>query len=168
MHDCCHCIYFALPSSYHPHEMTLNLPCESSLWQANTAAEWYSILQHPSLDGSSQASRLTGVSIPKMVAYLSEMRTIPTAVPLSAIAHFVLIHIFLKQLFQHCVSGRLTMSDSVAEGDETDSELLALQLTMHNWLHNWKNCRDSQTEVGSSEPPFIKNCLYCFIQTWYE
>lgn len=168
MHDCCHCIYFGLPASYHPHEVTLNLPCESSLWNANTAAEWYTILQHPSLDGSSQASRLTGISLLEMVVYLSEMRTTSTPVPLGAFAHFVLIHIFLKQLFQHCVDGRPTMLGSIADGDETSSEVFALQFAMHNWLHNWKNCWDSQIEAGSSDPPFIINCSYYCIQTWYE
>ncbi|EKM80781.1 hypothetical protein AGABI1DRAFT_71303 [Agaricus bisporus var. burnettii JB137-S8] len=159
MQDCCHRIYFSLPSSYHPHEMTLNLPCESFLWQATTAAEWYDILQRPSPYGSTQASRLTGVSTPKMVAYLSEMRTIPAAVPLSDIAHFVLIHIFLKQLFEHCMREKLTVSDPAVEGEEMDLELLTLQLAMHNWLQNWKASRDSQTETRSSEPPMIQNLL---------
>lgn len=165
MQDCCHRIYFSLPSSYHPHEMTLNLPCESFLWQATTAADWYDILQRPSPYGSTQASRLTGVSTPKMVAYLSEMRTIPAAVPLSDIAHFVLIHILLKQLFEHCMEEKLTVSDPAVEGEEMDLELLTLQLAMHNWLQNWKASRNSQTEAGSSEPPMIQNCLYFSTQT---
>ncbi|XP_006460902.1 hypothetical protein AGABI2DRAFT_204206 [Agaricus bisporus var. bisporus H97] len=159
MQDCCHRIYFSLPSSYHPHEMTLNLPCESFLWQATTAADWYDILQRPSPYGSTQASRLTGVSTPKMVAYLSEMRTIPAAVPLSDIAHFVLIHIFLKQLFEYCMREKPTVSDPAVEGEEMDLELLTLQLAMHNWLQNWKASRDSQTETRSSEPPMIQNLL---------
>lgn len=163
MHDCCHCIYFALPSSYHPQEVTLNLPCENALWQANTAAEWYMVLQRSSPYGTTQASRLTGMSIPKMVAYISETRAIPTAVPLNAFAHFVLIHITLKQLFQYCVGGKPTKPKPVAGDDEMDPEMFKLQFAMHNWFQNWRNSPDSRIEAGSGEPPFIQNRMYQLI-----
>ncbi|KAF5351903.1 hypothetical protein D9756_007476 [Leucocoprinus leucothites] len=158
MHDCCHCIYFALPSSYHPQEVTLNLPCENALWQATTAADWYLVLQRSSPYGTTQSSRLTGMSIPKMVAYLSETRTIPSEAPLSAFAHFVLVHITLKQLFQYCVLGK-PPKKTIGGSDEMDPQMFKLQFAMHNWLHNWKNSPDSRIEKGSSEPPFIQNLV---------
>lgn len=161
MHDCCHCIYFALPSSYHPQEVTLCLPCEDELWQATTAADWYAVLQRSSPYGTTQSSRLTGMSIPKMAAYLSETRTIPTAVPVSAFGHFVLIHITLKHLFQYCVEGKPANVNAVGGGDDAmDPEMYKLQFAMHNWLHNWKHSPDSRIETGPGEPPFIQNCVF--------
>lgn len=157
MHDCCHCIYFALPSSYHSQEVTLGLPCENDLWQADTAADWYTVLQRPSPYGTTQASRLAGMCIPKMMAYLSETRTIPAAIPQSAFAHFVLIHIILKQLFLYCVGGKPPGAKPGA-ADEMDPEMFKLQFSLHNWLQNWRNSPDSRTEAGPGEPPFIQNC----------
>ncbi|KAF9453936.1 hypothetical protein P691DRAFT_811707 [Macrolepiota fuliginosa MF-IS2] len=159
MHDCCHCIYFALPSSYHSQEVTLGLPCENALWQASTAAEWYMVLQRPSPYGTTQASRLTGMCIPKIVAYLSETRTTPAAIPQSDFAHFVLIHIILKQLFEYCVGGKPLNVKFGAPGDEMDPEMYKLQFAFHNWLRNWRSSPDSQADTGSSEPPFIRNLL---------
>jgi hypothetical protein len=164
MHDCCHCIYFALPSSYHPRDVTLYLPCENELWQATSAADWYAVLQRSSPYGTTQSSRLTGMSIPKMVAYLSETRSIQTAVPVSAFGHFVLIHITLKHLFQYCVGGKPEKPNTTgADDDEMDPEMLKLQFAMHNWLNNWKNSPDSRLETGSGEPPFIQNCMFLIL-----
>ncbi|KXN90128.1 Zinc finger protein klf1 [Leucoagaricus sp. SymC.cos] len=159
MHDCCHCIYFALPSSYHPQEVILNLPCEDALWQATSAADWYMVLQRSSPYGTTQSSRLTGMNIPKMVAYLSETRTIPTAVPLNAMAHFVLIHITLKQLFQYCVGGKPPRAKTIGGDDEMDPQMFKLQFALHNWLHNWKHSPDSRIETGTGEPPFVQNLV---------
>ncbi len=158
MHDCCHCIFFALPSSYHATEIILNLPCESALWQASTANDWYRVIQRSSPYGTTQASRLTGMNIPKMMAYLGETRTIPTAVPLSAFAHFTLIHIIMRQLFQYLAGGKAPKPKEVSEDGDMDPEMFKLQFSLHNWLQNWKNSPDSRAEPGSGEPPFIQNC----------
>lgn len=158
MHDCCHCIYFALPTSYHPQEVILNLPCENALWQATNATDWYQVLRRSSPYGTTQSSRLTGMSIPKMVAYLSEPRVIPTSVPLSSFAHFVLVHIILKQLFQYCVGGKVPKPKIGVNDDEMDPQMFKHQFALHNWLNNWKNSPDSRIERGTNEPPFIQNC----------
>lgn len=160
MHDCCHCIFFTLPPSYHAEEVTLNLPCETALWQACTATDWYNVIQRSSPYGTTQASRLTGVSAPKMVEYLTETRAIPTAVPLSAFAHFALIHIILKRLFQYLAGGKAPRPKEGTEDGDMDPEMFRLQFSLHNWLQNWKNSPDSRVEAGSGEPPFIHNCKF--------
>lgn len=157
MHDCCHSIYFALPSSYHPSEIELNLPCEDALWQAGSSPDWFRVLQTASPYGSSK-SRLTGISMPRSLASLSGAQSLTPYIPLNPFSHFILVHAILRHLFITCVEGRITKStaDGNAGNDETvRQEIYSLQYALHNWLQNWMN--SPERPQGNDEPSFVDN-----------
>ncbi|KAG6920065.1 hypothetical protein DXG01_010133 [Tephrocybe rancida] len=162
LHDCCHSIYFALPSSYHPSEIELNLPCEDALWRATTAAEWYMVLQEPSPYGSSK-SRLTGIGMLQTLGTLSETRLLEAHTPINPFSHFILIHAMLRHLFVTCVEGRLPKGDvaaTVSTNDVVNQEIYRLQYALHNWLQSWLNAPElPKVNDVNEEPPFIYNAL---------
>lgn len=164
MHDCCHSIYFALPPSYHPSEIELNLPCDGSLWQAATSAEWFVALQAPSPYGDSN-SRLIGMSMSRCLSKLSETRLAATHIPLNPFAHFILIHAILRHLFVTCVEGRLSKAaGGVGDSDTVTREIYGLQYALHNWLQNWLNSPElPKTPEPNEEPPFINNCAWYWL-----
>ncbi|KAG6861676.1 hypothetical protein C0995_013245 [Termitomyces sp. Mi166 len=162
LHDCCHSIYFALPSSYHPSEIELNLPCEDALWRANTAADWITVLQTPSSYGTFK-SRLTGVGMLQTLGALSETRLLEVHIPINPFSHFILIHAMLRHLFVTCVEGRLPKGDvaaTVNTNDAVNQEIYRLQYALHNWLQNWLNAPElPKVNDVNEEPPFIYNAL---------
>ncbi|KAL0956223.1 hypothetical protein HGRIS_002379 [Hohenbuehelia grisea] len=163
LHDCCHCIYFALPPSYLPGEVELFLPCDEGLWRPNSASEWFMALQSSTPYGD-PTTRLVGQSMPKMLDLLSEPRMLEVSVPLNPFAHFVLVHAMLYQLFTVCVDSRLpkqTIVDNGSHSEEhTNQQILRLQFALHNWLHNWVNSPESpKPESTPDEPPFIFHAL---------
>ncbi|GLB37314.1 putative GAL4-like Zn(II)2Cys6 (or C6 zinc) binuclear cluster DNA-binding domain [Lyophyllum shimeji] len=162
MHDCCHSIYFALPSSYHPSEIELNLPCEDSLWRATTAADWFIALQEDSPYGST-TSRLTGLNMLQCLASISETRLLEVYIPLNPFSHFILIHAMLRDLFVTCVEGRLprgVAAPAVDQNEIVNQEIYRLQYALHNWLQNWLNSPElPKVDDANEEPPFIANAL---------
>ncbi|KAF8070356.1 fungal-specific transcription factor domain-containing protein [Lyophyllum atratum] len=162
LHDCCHSIYFALPSSYHPSEIELNLPCEDGLWRATTATDWFMALQKPSPYGSNK-SRLTGLSMLQCLGSMSETRVLDAYMPLNPFAHFILIHAILRHLFVTCVEGRLprgVVPGVIDRNEVVSQEIYRLQYALHNWLQNWLNSPElPKVEDINEEPPFIYNAL---------
>jgi Fungal specific transcription factor domain len=160
LHDCCHSIYFALPSSYHPSEIELNLPCEEALWQASSSPNWFRVLQMTSPYGSSKP-RLTGMSMPRSLASLSGTRLLITYIPINPFSHFILIHSILRHLFITCVEGRTTRpvaAGSAGDDETVRQEIYSLQYALHNWLQNWMNSPELPQVNGSNdEPPFVHN-----------
>ncbi|PFH52062.1 hypothetical protein AMATHDRAFT_57836 [Amanita thiersii Skay4041] len=159
MHDCCHCIYFALPTSYHQHEIQLNLPCDNGLWQARCAADWFAVLQASSPYGPYQM-RLTGISFLKSLSYISTTRLLSAHISLNPFAHFVLVHSILRQLFHTCVEHQITGHSAEASDESVDQKVLELQYALHNWFQSWKHSPDApKNTVPHDEPPFIDNVL---------
>ncbi|RDB24817.1 hypothetical protein Hypma_008007 [Hypsizygus marmoreus] len=161
LHDCCHSIYFALPSSYDPSEIELNLPCEEALWRASTSTDWFLALQAASPYGPLE-SRLTGVSMMQCLAAMSETRLLNPYMPLNPFAHFILIHAILRHLFVTCVEGRQprAAASGVDHDEIINQEIFRLQYALHNWLQNWLNSPElPKVEDVNEEPPFIHNAL---------
>lgn len=158
-----------MPSSYRPNEMAMYLPCEDALWKASTATEWFLALQRSSPYGSTQ-ERLTGVSLPRVLAQLNQQRIPETWIPLNPFSHFVLIHAILRNLFTVCLESRLPISSTScpqepastndSNGEVVDQEIMILQYALHNWLQSWLNSPDlPRTTSVEAEPPFICNAL---------
>ncbi|KAF8995473.1 fungal-specific transcription factor domain-containing protein [Cyathus striatus] len=160
MHDCCHCIYFALPPSYQSSELLLSLPCEDSLWNASTSSEWFVILQTPSHCGTPE-SRLKGTRMFEVVAKIEQNRLLTEAIPVSHFGHFVLIHSVLRRLFLACSKDHpLTASGGIEKEAVMDPEICLSQFALHNWLFNWnKGLQLSPLRREGDEPPFIENTL---------
>ncbi|KAF7984263.1 hypothetical protein HWV62_16106 [Athelia sp. TMB] len=172
MHDTCHCIYFAMPASYLHGEMAMYLPCEDALWKASTATEWFLALQKPSPYGTTQ-ERLTGVSMPRVMAELEQPRPAETSIALNPFSHFILIHVILRNLFTACVQRRLVASsanshitlplpvNATGSVDEVvDPEIMTLQYALHNWLQSWLGSPElPRTHSTEEEPPFTQNAL---------
>ncbi|KAG5351866.1 hypothetical protein C0989_004689 [Termitomyces sp. Mn162] len=159
-HEMTKSIYFALPSSYHPSEIELNLPCEDALWRAHTAANWITVLQDPSPYGTYK-SRLAGIGMLQTLGTLSETRLLEAHIPINPFSHFVLIHAMLRHLFVTCVEGRLPKGNVVATvntNDAVNQEIYRLQYALHNWLQNWLNAPElPKVNDINEEPPFIYN-----------
>lgn len=159
MHDCCQGIYFALPPSYHASELTLNLPCEDSLWQASSPTEWFMALQAASPYGSIQ-SRLVGIYIPDSLAALEESRLLPVAHPLNPFAHFILIHAILRRLFSACSEGRKVSANGDCQPEEINLEIQRLQYALHNWFQSYLAAPETlDASLPGEEPLFIHNGL---------
>ncbi|KAF8637940.1 hypothetical protein AX16_010573 [Volvariella volvacea WC 439] len=165
MHDCCHCIYFALQPSYNPIDMDLYLPCDTALWQAQSAEEWLTLLQSSSPFPSIEA-RLVGESMPLTLNYLMRCQLIPTTipVPLGPFPHFVLIHAILRELFTVCANSRTTeflarAALVPAVNDEAMQQIMGLGYSLQNWLHNWTNAPEFPHLRDEEEAPFIANVI---------
>lgn len=158
MHDCCHCIYFALQPSYDPREMAVSLPCDTILWEASTSARWFTALQSKSPYPDTE-TRLTGESLSCTLEHMAQDHQPPTYIPLNPFAHFVLIHAVLRRLFVVCAADRLRKVDVTGQVDiYMGREILALEYSLHNWVNNWKHSPEPPS-VGADgdEPPFIEN-----------
>lgn len=154
LHDCCHCIYFALAPSFFPSEMVLNLPCEDALWQATSATEWMRVLQTPSPYGDMQA-RLTGASMPETLAAIAEPRQLDI-IALTPFGHFVLVHSILRHLYTVCINSRLPKAIGRVDDEAImEQEVFGLQFALHNWLMCWRHSPDMPKVDPSDEPPFL-------------
>ncbi|KAF8170280.1 hypothetical protein K438DRAFT_1729871 [Mycena galopus ATCC 62051] len=152
LHDCCQPIFFGLPPSY-PGEMQIQMPCEDALWKAGSAEEWFSVLQAPSLNLSSEC-RLTGLDMRTSLASMNGPQFIPTP-NLSRYCHFVLIHGILRDLFAACSDPINLASDP---GEDVPSEaMLSAQYALHNWLHSWTICTNHMRSAG--DPWFFNDGL---------
>ncbi|KAJ7782826.1 hypothetical protein B0H16DRAFT_1494514 [Mycena metata] len=137
LHDCAQRIFFGLPQSYIPGEVTLQLPCEDSLWTAASADEWFSILQTPSRRYQSSRDRLIGPDLGTNLAAMLDPQFIP-APNLSLFAHFILVHAILCDLFAACSESVNPTLDASSRGDVAPTQaILASQYALHNFLHSW-------------------------------
>ncbi|KAF8629187.1 hypothetical protein AX17_005772 [Amanita inopinata Kibby_2008] len=157
MHDCCHCIYFALPASYRETDIQLSLPCDEALWQAKSATEWLTALQMTSSYGSYH-TRLTGASFLKSFSYISETRLLTEHIPLNPFAHFILVHAVLRQLFHACVQSRMPKTEDEPQCN-ADQKVIELQYALHNWFQSWKDSPEMPEMIPNDEPLFINNVL---------
>ncbi|KAJ7645658.1 fungal-specific transcription factor domain-containing protein [Mycena polygramma] len=129
IHDCCLPIFFGMPGSYLPGEVTLHLPCEQALWNAGSAKEWFSILQEPSLLVPLH-ERLSGPDLASNLASMNDMQFTPTS--LSSFSHFILIHAILRDLFT-AYSPTMASDSPRAPTQAT----ISAQYALHNWLQSW-------------------------------
>lgn len=150
-----------MSSSYLPGEMALYLPCEDSIWKASTATEWFLALQKPSPYGSTR-ERLTGVSLPRVMAQLQQHRAAEMPISINPFSHFILIHAILRNLFTVCVQSRLAGPPTTATGTNSEvvnQAIMTLQYALHNWLQSWLNGPELPRTQKEEEPPFIHNAL---------
>jgi len=141
--------------TYEQTEIQLSLPCEDALWQANCAAEWFTVLRTISIHGTNQ-TRLAGSSFHKSLARLSEMRFLTAYIPLSPFSHFILVHAILRKIFYVCAD----REDSAAEGgsaSNVEQKIHELQYALHNWLQSWDQSPHRPETNDNDEPPFISN-----------
>ena len=109
-----------------------------------------------------------GVSMPRVLAELSQQRIPEASIPLNPFSHFVLIHAILRNLFTVCLESRLPISSTSSprepstgssNGEVVDQEIMTLQYALHNWLQSWLNSPDCPRTASEAEPPFICNAL---------
>ncbi|KAJ7718009.1 fungal-specific transcription factor domain-containing protein [Mycena maculata] len=160
LHDCCQSIYFGLPPSYVAGEInSLRLPCAEALWKAQSAQEWFSVLQASPLNQSS-TSLLTGLDYGTTLVSLVRVdpNFDPNSLRLSPFAHFILIHVILRDLFTTCTETIPLALNGPPRDDEDDQTMMAVQYALHHWLHSWRASRPDR-QYSSEEPPFIENAL---------
>jgi hypothetical protein len=154
LHDCCQTIFFGLPPSYMPGEMTVRLPCEEQLWKAGSVEDWLSLLDAPS--GSLQQSscvRLAGLDLSTTFASMVNPHFLPS-LNLSAFGHFVVIHTILRDLFAAC-SETIT-TDLLRDDDVPNRRIVTVQYALHNWLNSWTSSSAGHPHAAE-EPPFFEN-----------
>ncbi|KAJ7647571.1 hypothetical protein FB45DRAFT_893814 [Roridomyces roridus] len=157
LHECCRGMFFGLPPSYHAGEMNLRLPCEDALWRAQSAEEWLAILQIPVANHSSR-SRLAGHDYPTT---LHSMVVIdPNFAPasnLSPFAHFILIHVILRDLFTACTESTPLIPGERFEEDDNRA-LMECKYALHHWLYSWRT-NQPPAQNPMEEPAFVENAL---------
>ena len=155
LHDCCQELYFAAPTYFKISEMTICLPCEDALWNASSAAAWYTVLHMPSSYGS-PADRLRGVSTPSAMNNMCALRQLDTPLKITPFGLFVLAHAILCDLYLTCT--RKNLQETPRDGDEgIDPDILKAQYGLHNMLICWVASPDvlSHTPTTTEEPPFF-------------
>lgn len=161
LHDCCQCIYFALPPSINS-EFDLSLPCDGGLWKASSSREWFEHLQEPSHYGSA-AARLMGMNSRKALATLTEISAPAPPLHLPPFANFLLIHSILCNIYSHMqMEGAVSGGSGSSGADDAARENTALtvQNALHNWLQGWQSePAVPRPEVGAPEPPFACDAL---------
>ncbi|KAG6887725.1 hypothetical protein C0995_013319 [Termitomyces sp. Mi166 len=173
LHDCCHCMYFAIPPSFQPSELDICLPCDDALWSATDAAQWFNVSQTPSSYGVGN-SRILGFPMQTALAMLSETHLSTVTLALNPFAHFILIHTILRNIYVS-YPGSLSVDPSVSPLVVTGGDVIAvtnssvagknhdnfvIQYALHNWLQTWLGSPESMSvEESAEEPPFIRNAL---------
>lgn len=127
-------------------ELDICLPVEDALWRANSAQEWYSLLQQPSRYGSIPA-RLSGYNMRQALTALATSSS--TILPIPPFANFVLAHAILRFMFDPA-----TAQTTTTEGDFA----LRVRVLLQSWMHSWTNAPEGpQTQSHSDEPPFMQH-----------
>ncbi|KAG6829311.1 hypothetical protein H0H92_004990 [Tricholoma furcatifolium] len=175
LHDTCHPIYFSLPSSFHPLEMDLCLPCDEALWGAKDARAWYnaaygglSSLPIYGVDHDAEAiygveygvgaTRLRGFPMQRALTMLQEIRINEMSLRLNPFACFVMIHCILRGVYaeQADDASSSTIPFTTTNGDAHHTNVYAL----HNWLQTWLASPESlSAERGSHLNPFVHDAL---------
>ncbi|KAG6843671.1 hypothetical protein H0H87_001793 [Tephrocybe sp. NHM501043] len=163
LHDCCHCMYFAIPPSFEPAELDICLPCDDALWDACNSGEWYRAVQTPSTYGAGN-SRIMGFPMQTALTMLRETRLSTATVALNPFAQFILIHTVLRNLYlPHAETTAANISipqEPVPTSEESTGNAFATQYALHNWLQIWLGSSESMAvEASQDEPPFVRNAL---------
>ncbi|KAF9464087.1 fungal-specific transcription factor domain-containing protein [Collybia nuda] len=166
LHDCCHCMYFALPPSFQPSELDLSLPCDDALWSARDSRQWFERAHSPSPYGTG-IPRIIGFGMQRALAVLGEMRLPTVPLALNPFAHFILIHTILRNIHASPddSSGDFPLSaaspkDSAIGNEGPGDNAFAVQYALHNWLQMWLNSPESMgIEKSEEDPPFICDAM---------
>jgi hypothetical protein len=171
-----------MPSLFHTPELTLSLPCDSALWDARNAIDWHQELQRPSPFGPA-TFRAVGYPMQQALLALSDTRkmdALTTETQLNTGAHWILIHLILRNLFalvptsdpnrfwiswqdQAHPNQRFTRSASMG-GDvlpDMTEDVVKVQYVMQNWLTIWLRSPEVVNWDWSEahEMPFMQDAL---------
>jgi len=152
-------VYYSAQPAFHPSEFEINLPCDDSLWRAQSAREWYQIQRTPSPYGVG-TSRLLGVSMQMALAALRDAS--PPVVPytINPFGCFVLINSILRDVFS---TSPLQPSNtggmhSMLPGGMSAINSVMHQCSIHNWHRLWSSCPDAaQFEKPGQKTSFVCN-----------
>jgi len=169
LHDCYQCMHLSLPSSFHPSEFNVNLPCDEAIWTAGNALEWFEALQGHSPYGSGQG-RLLGVSMQQALVSLGQTRIPSLPFSLNPFASFTLVHSLLRNTHSSCTAQpspddyssrpKTLLDDISAVVGGAQDNTSAAQFALHNWLQAWLNGPAlSAFERGWDRPPFVCSAL---------
>ncbi|KAI0036580.1 fungal-specific transcription factor domain-containing protein [Vararia minispora EC-137] len=142
LHDVWFAVFFGIPPSLLQSTVDWSLPSDDALWRANSSREWLDVLrmQHPSPYGSPSA-RLTGFGVKNALSVLGAMHVTPLALPLSAFAHFFLVHAVLMSIYTPAF-------DPSPSADAQGSDSFVLQHALHNWFNSWTHAPDADIGGG--------------------
>ncbi|KAG6896324.1 hypothetical protein C0992_008978 [Termitomyces sp. T32_za158] len=164
LHDCCRCMYFAVPPSFQPSDLNICLPCDDALWTAPDAAGWFNASQTSSPYGVG-SPRILGFPMQTALTILSDTRISNLTLAFNPFAQFILIHTILRNIyaspFNHVSVPSLVpapeIDPSVAELCDINS--FAVQVELRNWLQTWLGSPESTSVENSEEPPFVQNAF---------
>ena len=148
--DCSSCIYYSASPSFSRSEFDINLPCDDALWRAQSAREWYQMLNLFSPYETGKA-RMLGVSMQTALVTLKEPASAAMHFTINPFAAFILVHSILRDVF----------SFSGAENHRApDGNSLAIQCALHNWQHMWGSSPEA-VHICQQGPgaPFVCNAV---------
>ncbi len=149
-----------MPPSFQPSEFDINLPCDDGLWTAGSPAQWLQAAKTPSQYGIGLA-RLSGSSMQRALATLTELQ--PAAVPptLNPFAHFILIHTILRNLHVSNIRSQPDVPSATSPSSDTAKEtVFSVQYALLNWRQMWMSSPDAiRYENNREELPFVYNAL---------
>lgn len=164
LHDTCNAIMLATAPSYRFGEVLTCLPGEAALWKAQSAQEWYSILQKSDAPYGSVENRMMGPNLRRCLDALAEPQLLTRPTPVSPFGHFVLIHALLRILFDVCVESRLPTQGNTTNQEEVKQEIYKIQFGLHNWLQSWLASPDLPKPDVECELAFADDGQFTFIR----
>ncbi|KAG7090941.1 hypothetical protein E1B28_010013 [Marasmius oreades] len=98
------------------------------------------------------------------IAAISKTRVWDTSPPpLSALAHWIVIHTILRRMFIIFTEHPATSDGQSGPGSRNATvhhEISVAQYSLHNWLKSWMNSPETPKVVGEDEePPFMQHAL---------
>jgi len=157
LQDCSYCVYYSTTPAFHPSELDINLPCDDTLWRAQSAREWYQVQRTPSSYGSGN-SRLLGVSMQMALAALREPT--PSMVPyaLNPFASFIVLNSILRDVFSLSPTNTGGMQASLMmNGGMSGANTVMIQCALLNWQRMWSNSPEAQSDKQGQRASFVFN-----------
>lgn len=163
LHDCSHCIYFSVKPTIFPSEFYVPLPCEDSLWNAQTSKDWLKALNKPSLYGA-RIDRLRGRTMGDCRCMFAEDNL---NFHLSPLAHFLLIHAIIVKVHllgvpkanSPHVNAPTDMAQVIASCKEVRDRVLYIQNALKLWLKSYQLCPDVVEYKDSTRVPFLHDSM---------
>ena len=164
LQDCSYCIYYSIAPAFLGLESEINLPCDDTLWSAQTSAEWYKIQQAPSPYGMG-LSRMLGTNMQFTLASLKDRSTSAVHSAVNPFALLILIHSILRDIFSvhntgTAIHGSSPHTCTTDRGGINGMNTIAIESSLHNWQKIWSSNPET---VHSGENnyglPFVSNAI---------
>ena len=162
LQDCSNCIYYSTVPTFPGLEIEINLPCDDTLWRAQTSTEWYKIQRAPSRYGTS-LSRILGINMQFTLDSLKDRGASVVPYTVNPFASFILIHSILRDILSIHNTRTLpgtTPTCMIDPGGINGVNTITTQCSLQNWQKLWSaNPETLHSGESNQGLPFVANAI---------